>query len=390
MEKNNFWLKLLLRSLSYALVAVAASVVTLLLWGQEYSKLSELEAVIGSKFIGEYDKTKVEDAAAKAMVNALSDRWSGYFTAEEYAAHQDDMNNTYLGVGITIKVRDDGTGMDILAVTPGGPAQEVGILPGDVLIKVEDQAIAGLGADAVRSMILGQENTQVSVTVLRDAQEKTFTLERRKIKVQVASGEMLEGNIGLVRITNFHADCGKETIAVVEQLQRQGATALIFDVRNNPGGYVTEMLEVLDYLLPEGALFRQLDYLGNEKTEYSDAACLEMPMTVLVNGNSYSAAEFFAACLQEKDWATVVGEQTCGKGYYQNTIPLSDGSAVNLSIGKYFTPNGVNLTETGGVTLDVPAEVDEKTAALIYAGAIPPTEDPQVLSAVAALKEKVG
>lgn len=378
------------KSLSYILVAVVASAVSLMLWGQGNSKLAELESVIEGKFVGEYDKTKVEDAAAKAMVRALSDRWSSYFTAEEYAAHMEDMRNAYAGVGITVRQREDGTGLDILNVTPGGSAQEEGVLPGDILIKIGDMPVAGVSVDDIRTIILGEENSQISITVLRGTEEKIFTLTRRTIKVQVASGTMLENNIGLVQITNFHENCGDETIAVIEELQSQGATALIFDVRNNPGGYVVEMLQVLDYLLPEGVLFRQVDFRGNEKEEHSDAACLQLPMAVLVNGESYSAAEFFAACLQEKQWATVVGQQTCGKGYYQNTIPLSDGSAVNLSTGKYFTPGGVNLTEAGGVTLDVPVDVDKETAAMIAAQLIQPTEDPQVLSAVEVLLKKRG
>ena len=215
-------------------------------------------------------------------------------------------------------------------------------------------------------------------------------MKRQMIRVQVATGELLPGNIGLIKIANFNANCAEETITVIEDLQKQGADKLIFDVRNNPGGYVKEMVKVLDYLLPEGILYRDLDCYGREGTEKSDKACLELPMAVLVNGNSYSAAEFFAACLQEKDWATVVGEKTTGKGHYQNTLQLGDGSAVNLSTGKYFTPNGVNLTETGGIVPDVIETVDKETAALIYAGAVPATEDAQIQAAVKYLQENKG
>ena len=150
------------------------------------------------------------------------------------------------------------------------------------------------------------------------------------------------------------------------------------------------MLEILDYLLPEGVIFRDLDYRGNEGEEKSDKSCLELPMAVLVNGNSYSAAEFFAACLQEKQWAAVVGENTTGKGHFQNTFRLSDGSAINISTGKYFTPNGVNLTDTEGIVPDVVEKVDEETAALIYADAIPAAQDPQIQAAVKYLQEKKG
>jgi len=206
------------------------------------------------------------------------------------------------------------------------------------------------------------------------------------VKTPVAKAKMLPGNIGLVTIVNFNANCAKETKAAVQKLLDEGAQKLIFDVRNNPGGRVTELVSVLDYLLPEGALFRSKDNKGRESVENSDAACLEMPMAVLVNGNSYSAAEFFAAALQEYEWATVVGEKTVGKGNYQVTYKLQDGSAVGLSIGKYYTPQGKHL-EGVGIMPDVVVPVDDKTAAAIYAGTLDPEEDPQIQSAIKALTE---
>ena len=382
-EKNRK--KLLLRMLSYVLVAVLASTLTLALWGQRYSKLSELEKIIDKKFIGEADTQKMNDAAASAMIAALGDRWSYYISAEDYAAHLENKNNAYVGIGVTIEKRQDGTGFDIREVTPGGSAQEAGIKPGDILVAVDGASAKEMSTDALKDLIRGNKGTKLTVTVQRNEETLDFTVERREIKVKVATGELLDGNIGLVKIANFNTNCAKETIATIKDLQQQGADKLIFDVRNNPGGYVSEMLQVLDYLLPEGVLYRSQDYTGREEAEYSDASCLEMPMAVLVNGNSYSAAEFFAACLQEFKWATVVGERTTGKGHYQNTIRLSDGSAVNLSTGKYFTPSGANLTELGGLTPDVLAQVDKQTAANIYAQLVPAGEDPQIQAAVEAV-----
>ena len=382
------WKKWIAKLLSYVLVATVASAVTLALWGPKYDKLSELEQIITQRFVGQADMKQAKDAAAAAMVYALGDRWSYYIPAEEFASYQESKDNAYVGIGVTITVREDGTGIDIMEVTPGGAAQVGGVLPGDILVQVDGVSVAGMDVDAVKNLVRGEEGTELKLTVLRDGTEMAFTLKRQTIHTVVATGEMLEGNIGLVRINNFNSSCAKETLAAVKALQEQGAQKLIFDVRNNPGGYVTEMLEVLDYLLPEGTLFRQEDYRGRQYTESSDAACLELPMAVLVNGNSYSAAEFFAAALREYEWASVVGEKTTGKGYYQNTLMLSDGSAVNLSTGKYFTPKGVNLTEAGGLAPDVVSQVDEKTAAMIYAGAVPAAEDPQIQAAVAALAGK--
>ena len=382
------WKKWIVNTLSYVLVAALASAVTLFAWAGRNSgnKLTELQGIIERCFVGEADMEEAQDMAAAAMVYALGDQWSYYVPASELSDYQETKDNSYVGIGVNIAAREDGTGIDILGVQLGGSAEAAGILPGDILIKVNGQSIAGKTTEQIRELVRGEENTELSLTMLRDGVEKTFTLKRQKTVVAV--GRMLEGNIGLVRINNFNSGCAKEALAAIEGLQKQGAKALIFDVRNNPGGYVSEMLEVLDHLLPEGVLFREEDYLGNKSEERSDEACLEMPMAVLVNGNSYSAAEFFAATLKEYEWATVVGEKTYGKGYYQMAFTLSDGSVVNLSVGKYFTPKGVNLTEAGGLTPDVNVAVDEKTADKIAVNGISLQNDPQIQAAVAALQGK--
>jgi carboxyl-terminal processing protease len=175
-------------------------------------------------------------------------------------------------------------------------------------------------------------------------------------------------------------------VAVIRELMDQGAQGLIFDVRFNPGGYARELVKLLDFLLPEGELFRTVDYAGREQVDYSEADCLDIPMAVLVNADTYSAAEFFAAALRDYDAAVIVGEQTVGKGYFQNTFALGDGSAVGLSIGKYYTPGGVSL-EGVGITPDVEVDVDEQTLLAIYMGTLDPMEDPQILAAMDALKK---
>ena len=195
---------------------------------------------------------------------------------------------------------------------------------------------------------------------------------------------MLDDNIGLVTIENFDDRCAEESIAAIETLLQQGAEKLIFDVRFNPGGFASELVELLDYLLPEGELFRTIRYDGEEYVDTSDTDCLDIPMAVLVNGSSYSAAEFFAAALQEYEAAVVVGEPTVGKGYCQTTYQLSDGSAVSLSIGKYFTPKGISL-EAEGITPDVLELVEEEVAAQIYYGTLPPEEDPHIQAAIRVL-----
>lgn len=379
----------LLRFGSYVLVAVLSTVLTLTMVhldiGLKPSKLDQLEDLIQEKFIEETDREKLEDAAAEAMVKATGDRWSYYIPADAYEAYREQTENAYVGVGMTIQATEDGSGFLILEVVPGGPAEEAGIQVKDLLIGVADTDIRDMTAAEVRDLVKGAEETQVSLTILRQGIHETVVVSRRKVETPVASYEMLQGNIGLVTIENFDERCAEETIGAIEALLDSGAEKLIFDVRHNPGGFADELVEVLDYLLPEGDLFRTLRYDGKEHVDRSDAECLQIPMAVLVNASSYSAAEFFAAALQEYEAAVVVGEKTVGKGYFQTTHQLSDGSAVALSIGKYFTPKGVSLAETG-VTPDVVAAVEDAVAEEIYFGTLTPEEDPQIQAAIRAIQ----
>lgn len=379
----------LLRFGSYVLVAALATVATLTMVhlevGLKPTKLEQLESLIEERFIGEADLTDLEDAAADAMVKATGDRWSYYMSAEEYEAHREQSENAYVGVGITIQATEDRSGYRILEVSAGGPAEEAGIRVQDLLIAVEDTDIRDMEIMEVRNLVKGEEHTYVTLTVLRGDECISMSVQRRKVETPVATYEMLEDRIGLITIANFDDRCAEESIAAIEALLAEGAEKLVFDVRYNPGGYAHELVELLDYLLPEGDLFRTVRYDGKENVDTSDAACLEIPMAVLVNEGSYSAAEFFAAALREYEAAVVVGEKTVGKGYFQTTYLLSDGSAVSLSIGKYFTPQGISLAENG-VTPDVVVPVDEETAAGIYYGTLERAEDPQLQEAVKQLK----
>ena len=371
---------------SYVLVAMLATVITLALVGENPpSKLDRLEALIENRFIGEADTQAMEDAAAAAMVKATGDRWSYYISAKDYDTHREQEENAYVGVGVTIQPQEDESGFLIIMVTDGSPAKEAGIEVNDLLIGVEDQDVRGMTTDEVGALVKGQEGTKVSLTVMRKGEHMTLSVERRRIEQPVAEGEMLEDGIGLVKINNFDARCAEETISAIEKLRTEGAKKLILDVRNNPGGFADELVKLLDYLLPEGDLFRSVSFDGKEQVDTSDENFLDMPMAVLVNGDSYSAAEFFAAALQEYEAAVVVGEPTVGKGYYQQTIPLGDGSAVALSTGKYFTPKGNSLADKG-VIPTVRVDVDEETAAAIYYGTLSAGEDPQLQAAIKALK----
>lgn len=377
-------MKKLITVLSYLTTAMAACAVTLLVTIGKIpgsTKLDQVEYLIKNRFIEEADMEKAEDAAATAMIDSLGDRWSYYLSAADYATHKEQVENAYVGIGITISPEENGQGFLILAVQKDSGAEAAGLLAGDIITGAESQDVRGMTTAQLRDIIRGKEGTSVSLEITRDSEVLRVQVTRMQILTEVVSYEMLENSIGLIAISNFDARCADETIAAIEALREQGAQALIFDVRNNPGGYATELVKVLDYLLPEGDLFRTLDYAGRETVDKSDASFLDMPIAVVCNEDSYSAAEFFPAAIQEYGAGTIVGMPTCGKGYFQYTYELSDGSAVGLSAGKYFTPSGKSLIGTG-IQPDVVVEVDDETRAKIAYGTLDAKDDPQIQAAV--------
>ena len=352
-------------------------------------KLDELGGILNTYFIGDIDRNAMTETLAAAMVEGIDDRWSYYIPADEYSAYEENVNNSYVGIGVTISwENEDPRGFLVTDVTPDSPAYHAGIMIGDYMKAVEGVDVTELGMAETRNRVRGEEGTDVTVTVEHDGIEKELTITRASIKVVNVTYELLGDEIGYLHIRNFETDCAKDAIAAIEELQANGAKALIFDVRFNPGGLKREMVTLLDYLLPEGPLFRSIDYSGNENVDYSDERHLELPMAVLVNVDSYSAAEFFAAALQEYEAATVIGTQTFGKGHFQTCIKLSDGSAVNLSIGKYTTPNGVSLVGTG-ITPDHVIELSDEEYSNVYYGKLAAENDPQLQDAIKTVQAQI-
>ena len=333
------------------------------------NKTSEISAYLDRYFIDDYDEQALADAAASAMVTATGDRWSYYLSAADYQTYEESMNNAYVGIGVTITEDQEAGGLRIESVEADSPAFHAGIEVGDIMLEAEGQKTVHL------KMQRGDEIFELDVL-------------RASIQTQVASCRMLDGNVGYIKINNFDARCFDETSACIDEMLAQGAKALLFDVRFNGGGYKDEMVKILDKLLPEGVLFQSEDYAGRKETDTSDEACIELPMAVLVNLDSYSAAEFFAAALQEYGWAEVVGEKTCGKGNFQTGFQLSDGSLLNISIGKYYTPQGRSLTDLG-VTPDVEIEYDDETYAKLYYSQLEDADDTQLQAALRILTDKI-
>ena len=353
-----------------------------------YSKLKSVADIVDKYFVGEYKEADAIEVALAGYVAGLDDVWSAYYTAEQTASIEEDEANQYVGIGVTYSTAAE-TLYQITAVTPGGPADLAGILPGDKLLTAAGVDVNTLETgDDLAALVKGEIGTQVTIVVDRAGEPLTFNITRDVIYTYSVTSRMLENNVGYIAIADFDSNVDDEFREHLTTLQEQGAKGFIFDVRNNPGGYVSVMHEMLDGLLPEGPVITMVDKAGEEMPLTSDADMLEMPMVVVTNEYSVSAAEFFAAALQEYDMATVVGTKTSGKGYSQQTFKLSDGSSVHISTTRYYTPKGNSLAETG-VTPDLVVELPLEDLNLLLSGKLADADDEQLQSAIKAVNSLI-
>lgn len=285
--------------------------------------------------------------ALDAMVEGLGDRWSYYLDEDYYKQVMENRANNYVGVGVTVSNLDE-RGLLVEKVTAGGPAEAAGVQVGDLIVAVDGVSIAGEARLSASDLIRGEVNTQVVLT-LQDAEGvlRDVTCTRKRLSNPSASGELLEGNVGHIYLANFYSGAADSFRGVVEDLIARGADRLVIDLRSCPGGYVDELKQILDYLLPEGPVFTQKSRWWTESVYESDAECIDLPMVVIVNADSYSAAELLAAQLRESIGAPIVGEVTSGKGYSQITFKLSNGGGIGLSTATYCTGSGHSLIGEG-------------------------------------------
>lgn len=310
-------------------------------------KLKQIDTIVDKYYIGDIEKQSVADAAATGYVSAIADKWSGYIPAEEYKTHKLLSEGKTCGIGVSV-VMHDGE-IKVSEVYDDSPAMQAGIEKGDKILGAGEITVESDGTDAVVDMISGEEGTEVTVTVWKAKTERSvaLTMTRSMVTQKMAWGEILEGQIGYIRINRFRVGSAEQYQNALDKLIDENASALIIDVRHNGGGRVNEMSEMLDPLLPEGTIMTLRTKEGKETVYESGKQTVDLPIVVLADDESISAAEFFAAALQEYERATFVGEHTSGKGRAQQTFELKDGSALVLSVEEYFTPKGNNLAETG-------------------------------------------
>ena len=323
-------------------------------------KLETIEGLIDDNFYFSDDDQAKQDGIIRGYLESLDDPYSVYYTAEEYADFMVDAEGEYVGVGFQVSQNIE---TKILTITKvfDGPAKEAGIQTEDVITKVDGEDISGQDIDSVVDKIRGEEGTEVTLTMYRasDGQEHDFTMKRRKVENPTVESKMLENNIGYVQVTSFSEVTGEQFVKAIMDLETSGMEGLIVDLRDNGGGLLDIAVAMLDYVLPEGKIVYTEDKNGNVTSEYTSTNEYQFtkPMAVLVNGYSASASEIFAGAIKDHGTGMIVGETTYGKGIVQRMFPLNDGSAVKLTIAKYFTPNGNDIHKVG-ITPDVEVELD--------------------------------
>lgn len=355
---------------------------------QIQEKLTEIEALMNEYYLDELDSEQIETWLYKGAVAGLGDPYAAYYTQEEYQSLRDSTNGSYCGIGVEISQNISTGIVTITRVFEDGPAMEAGIRPGDILYKVGDEEATGQDLNMIVSMIKGEENTEAHISVVRDGEDDylEFQVKRRTIEIQTVGYNMLEDQIGYISITSFDDVTTDQFMKAMDDLESQGLEGLVIDLRNNGGGLVSSVCAILDRLLPEGLIVYTEDKYGNREEETSDAEnYFDKPLVVLVNGNSASASEIFAGAIKDYELGSLVGTTTYGKGIVQKIYPLSDGTAVKLTVSKYYTPKGNNIHGIG-IDPDVEIDLDEdlKKEAVVTVG-----EDNQVQKAIEVLKEEM-
>lgn len=325
-------------------------------------KLDFLKEVIDLKYLEKTDEKTLEENIYKGLLQGLNDPYSVYYTKDEYDALREETSGSYCGIGALVSQNADTGVITAINVFKGSPAEKAGMKNGDIIFKVEDKEVTGEDLNNVVAKMKGEKDTKVKINVYRTSEKEYIDLEitRDKVDVPTVEHKMLDKSkgIGYIQITQFEEVTYDQFKEALDDLKKRGMKSVIFDLRNNPGGLYDTVCEMLNDLLPEGTLVYTKDKDGNKQEKKSDANFLDMPMVVLQNENSASASEIFAGAIQDFGAGKIVGTQSFGKGIVQSIIPLSDGSAVKLTVEKYYTPKGVNI-HGKGITPDVKVEISK-------------------------------
>ena len=347
-------------------------------------KLGMMSRLMDKYYINEYDEQKMQDLALSGYAMGAQDMYTQYINNENLSAFYESMGGDYQGIGVEVYL-NDATLIEIVSVFETSPAQKSGLLKGDCIIAVEGEAADASNYQVAINKIKGvdapEDDNDVVVTVLRNGEEFDITLIRETVSVITVSGKMAADKIGYIRITDFGENTYDEYLKTLVELNKNEVRGLVIDLRNNPGGMLTSVVSVADSLLPEGNILTIKDKSGNEVPYNSDADCINLPICVIVNGNTASAAEVLSGAMRDHKCATIVGEKTYGKGVVQSLVEFGDGSAFKLTTSKYYTPSGECID---GVGIAPKEKWKDYSVSLIPQG-----EDVQLDAAIDIVKQKL-
>jgi carboxyl-terminal processing protease len=352
------------------------------------SKLNRIKSIIDTYYLDEINEDKMVEGMYKGLVSSLEDPYSVYYTKDEFAALMESSSGSYCGIGAYVS-QDVKTGV-ITIVKPfeGGPAYKAGMLPGDIIYKVSGEEATGKDLSEIVSKMKGEEGTTVDLEIIRAGESDPIklTIERRTVEVPTISYEMLDNKVGYIQIAEFDEVTGPQFRSAITDLDNQGMKGLVIDLRNNPGGLLDTVCDMLDRMLPEGLIVYTEDKNGTRTEEVKSTAeeSFDKPLVVMINGNSASASEVFAGAIQDYGIGTILGTTSFGKGIVQSVIPLSDGSGVKVTVSKYYTPKGRNIHEIG-IEPDVVVELKDKLKTKVV---IDKSEDNQLQEAIKIINEK--
>ena len=320
-------------------------------------KLNAIDSVLESFYFGDVDDETAKDNIYKAYLSSYGDKYPMYYTADEYKALKESTNGKFYGIGAVCQLSGEG-GVLLVDVYDNGAGYQAGLRSGDRVVNVDGRDITDMELSSAVALIKGDKGTSVTLEVIRGTERLTFSAVRDAVEAKTVSYTLLDNNIGYLSISQFEEVTTKQFKAAVEDLQSQGMKGLVIDIRNNPGGLLDTVVGMLKYMLPDGLIVYTEDKQGNRK-EYKgqDNDEFNLPLAVIVNGNSASASEIFAGAIQDYGKGTIIGTQTYGKGIVQTVKPLTDGSAIKFTIAKYFTPKGQDI-HGKGVTPDMVVEYD--------------------------------
>ena len=354
------------------------------------NKLNTIRYFLDSQYLYDFDNTALTESAIKQYVEALDEPYTHYYTKDEFTQYTSSVEDGYMGIGIVITATEDKK-IEVISTYEDSPAYKAGILPGDVLIKLDDKEYSAETMDMAVSYIRGGKvGTSVKVTVLRNGEEISYDVVRSDILTKSVHGQILDNGIGLVRLSGFNTatensdrDTYTEFRDTVKNLQNEGMTKMILDLRDNPGGELQVVCNIADMILPEGTI-TYMEYKNGKKDTYkSDKSELDMPMVVLINGNSASASEVLTGAIKDYKKATIIGEKSYGKGIVQSVLPFYDGTGMSLTVAKYYSPNGVCIQGIG-IEPDITVKMPEKYSNY-YAATVPENEDTQLQKAIEVL-----